>query len=543
MENYTVPSQRKFKIFFAFFSYGGNGGTAMLLPEIRKWWGHQVLTLARDPRIEAIVDQDISDTPITMTRNKSVATARQWGADILVMIDSDNIPDLYLDVDKEAKAFIPSSLDFLIDNYDKGPHVVFCPYCGPPPHPTLGGDENVYVFHWKGRETNSVNPNFSLGQYTREHAFSMRGIQQAGAGPTGAIMYDMRAFDLIAAPYFDYEYTNADRSAKSSTEDVVNTRNISFAGCTKLGYNPVFCNWDAWAGHTKPKVVGKPNLLCANEIADHFKNAVLANVDSRDRLIEFESPYMKELLSGKHEENVAQADQALIPGRRVTQAQAEEMLAAPHRGVEMMPWDKDAIRELLTMAAANTTFVRVIEVGTWIGNTAKFMHEVLQELGVSHRIDCVDTFHGSPTDLTSDLAGMMGGSTHGEFVRNVGDLRGSVIFEHIGESTDVALNWQDKADLIFIDADHSYEATTADIEAWRPHLKSNGILAGHDYDVNGFEGVKKAVLEIEAPAGCTGGVNATVWHVKGLGKKRTTAWSVRELEPSVIDCVPNLQPV
>ena len=35
-------------------------------------------------------------------------------------------------------------------------------------------------------------------------------------------------------------------------------------------------------------------------------------------------------------------------------------------------------------------------------------------------------------------------------------------------------------DFVFIDADHSTEGVLRDIEAWRPKLKENGTLLGHD---------------------------------------------------------------
>lgn len=52
-------------------------------------------------------------------------------------------------------------------------------------------------------------------------------------------------------------------------------------------------------------------------------------------------------------------------------------------------------------------------------------------------------------------------------------------------------------DLVFIDADHSYEAVKADIEAWWPKVKIGGILAFHDYDHNGrsWPDVHKAIHE------------------------------------------------
>ena len=48
-------------------------------------------------------------------------------------------------------------------------------------------------------------------------------------------------------------------------------------------------------------------------------------------------------------------------------------------------------------------------------------------------------------------------------------------------------------DYIYIDADHSYEAVKTDIESWWPKVKTNGILAGHDYKLINDCGVKKAV--------------------------------------------------
>ena len=50
-------------------------------------------------------------------------------------------------------------------------------------------------------------------------------------------------------------------------------------------------------------------------------------------------------------------------------------------------------------------------------------------------------------------------------------------------------------DFVFIDADHSYEAVVADIDAWQPKVKPGGILCGHDYGHVRFPGVAQAVDE------------------------------------------------
>jgi hypothetical protein len=53
-------------------------------------------------------------------------------------------------------------------------------------------------------------------------------------------------------------------------------------------------------------------------------------------------------------------------------------------------------------------------------------------------------------------------------------------------------------DLVYIDADHSYNGCLLDIQTWFPKVKSGGLICGHDYlDANipiiGEFGVKSAV--------------------------------------------------
>lgn len=61
-------------------------------------------------------------------------------------------------------------------------------------------------------------------------------------------------------------------------------------------------------------------------------------------------------------------------------------------------------------------------------------------------------------------------------------------------STDGAAHISDASlDLVFIDADHSYEWVKRDIAAYKPKLKPGGWLTGHDID---FPGVNRAVNEV-----------------------------------------------
>ena len=55
-------------------------------------------------------------------------------------------------------------------------------------------------------------------------------------------------------------------------------------------------------------------------------------------------------------------------------------------------------------------------------------------------------------------------------------------------------------DLVFIDANHSYKMVKRDILLWRPLVKKDGIISGHDYGFANrpcrYPGVQKAVDEI-----------------------------------------------
>jgi hypothetical protein len=69
------------------------------------------------------------------------------------------------------------------------------------------------------------------------------------------------------------------------------------------------------------------------------------------------------------------------------------------------------------------------------------------------------------------------------------------IFKIKAASPQVASCFHDgELDAVYIDADHSYAACAADIAAWTPKVKPDGIVAGHDYSTD-WPGVIRAVNE------------------------------------------------
>jgi hypothetical protein len=461
--------QQKFNIGIVTFSYGGNGGISSEVPDIREWMVPLVASASKDPRIDNIRIWNLADTPITMTRNRAVLQAREHGVDVLVMVDSDMKPDMYAG-SPDARPFFQSSLDFLVEHYHKGPCVIGAPYCGPPPV------ECVYVFRWNNMASGNPNPDFQLEMYDRHTAVKMAGIQECAALPTGLIMYDMRAFDLTAPkkggdkPWFYYEWKDHFAAEKASTEDVTMTRDLSLVGTQKLGYNPVFCNWDAWAGHWKPKCVGKPQVIAAEGISHKLKDCWSANVEAGTKLVEFKSPALEKL-----------PPPTTFDGM----------------GMDLPLQDAAALTEMVQdFTRTHCRPPVVCEVGSWAGRSAVIMAKA------GAQVTCVDTWEGSENDAGCKAYDGSRGAPLEVFMKNIAGLP---IRPVLGRSPDIAGQFADgDFDIVYIDAEHDYESVKADIKAWKP--KAKHVLAGHDYHC--FPGVSQAVRD----AGLAVQVNGNVWQ-------------------------------
>jgi len=84
------------------------------------------------------------------------------------------------------------------------------------------------------------------------------------------------------------------------------------------------------------------------------------------------------------------------------------------------------------------------------------------------------------------------------FRRRMGVYGNGLVRERMGASVTVAASFDESIGLLFIDAEHTYEACRADFEAWSPHVATNGIIALHDYKVEGDGGVRRYIDEVLA---------------------------------------------
>ena len=252
-------------------------------PASVNWVIKTLLQMKDDPRIESVEPISIVDTPITMSRNRAVRYAREDAkADYLLMIDADMAPDPQPSY-HASKPFWSSSFDFMLSRRHE-PCAIAAPYCGPSPQ------QCPYVFLWRNHMTGKPETHhdgYKLEMLTREEASWRAGIEEVAALPTGLILYDLRVFNDMTPPWFHYEYTDKYECKKGSTEDVVQTRDMTlawYASEGKIG-GKLWCNWDAWAHHVKLEHVPRPMPVGIDQIAASLKHAVEVGRQSTDRLV------------------------------------------------------------------------------------------------------------------------------------------------------------------------------------------------------------------------------------------------------------------
>lgn len=140
---------------------------------------------------------------------------------------------------------------------------------------------------------------------------------------------------------------------------------------------------------------------------------------------------------------------------------------------------------------------RIIEVGVWKGRSTLVLARATRGT-----VWAVDTWAGTPADAEQHerlyAEGVEGGDVYGDFCRNLNPyIRAGRVVPVRMDSREAAAALLEKHgrafDLVFIDADHSYEGARGDIEAFRPLIRPGGILSGHDYH---WPGVERAVNEL-----------------------------------------------
>ncbi len=514
------------------FCYSSNGGYSAILPQIGDWWAKVYHEMCLDERIGNIGKVNLSDTPLTLTRNALLRKAVVGRYDLILMVDSDNEPDLYVDKGVSAKPFWQSTFDFAYRRLTQGlPSCVGAPYCGPPPHPVSGGCENVYVFKWLNwMSAEDGYGGAEIAAYDRNEAALMTGIAPAAALPTGLLLMTTNALECIKPPYFRYEWKDHWEAEKASTEDVYFTRNLAMAGRMKWGTPIVFANWDAWAGHHKPKCVGKPIVLRLEQVCETFAEAVRNNYGAADKMV-YVNPEMKDEELEQFKKELRDApDVGIVPipnaPSPVTYVDPTDdvpikVFTAERNGHEFshLGWtsnsdDRDYLQMVVQMLPKGVPLLAV-ELGSWVGDSAT---AILEENPDIH-LTCVDTWDGDREDSVALIAkkaifqAISKDIIYEYFLKNTQHFRDRC--KAIRNTTVEAAKQIDDGtlDFIYIDAGHRYQDVAADIAAWLPKLKHapHAIICGHDYGDVVYPGVEVAVKE---RFGDAVQVLGHVWYVK-----------------------------
>lgn len=212
------------------------------------------------PRLDALAVTHSAGYPTDRCRNAALARAASDGFHFCYMLDDDMAPDLYAN-EPGAKPFLPTALDFALAQ--PRPVLVGAPYCAGPPHceVVVMRDQITMPYQQAGCGT-------AIGKFGRDEAAAKTGIEEVAALPTGGLLVDTRVTQVLAPPWFYYEYADPPHNtALASTEDVVFTRNLAWLGVRN------YVNWDSWFGHWKRLLVGKPVRSPVRQVPQAVWNA------------------------------------------------------------------------------------------------------------------------------------------------------------------------------------------------------------------------------------------------------------------------------
>lgn len=141
---------------------------------------------------------------------------------------------------------------------------------------------------------------------------------------------------------------------------------------------------------------------------------------------------------------------------------------------------------LLSKVPEGGTFV---ELGAWLGKSSSY----LCDKATHQDITIIDTWKGSPNELTTTHKLAMQVDIYDLFVENMGERKYKAIRATSKEASKKFKN--EYLDVVFIDLTHTYESVKEDIQLWLPKVKKGGYIAGDDYHEN-WKGVIQAVDEL-----------------------------------------------
>ena len=142
---------------------------------------------------------------------------------------------------------------------------------------------------------------------------------------------------------------------------------------------------------------------------------------------------------------------------------------------------------------------KIVEIGSWIGESSCLLASGLK--GEEAKLYAIDNFKGQASDPSARMryqermSRLKINNTKEIFDKNIANFNLSSKVEAIAaDSLEAAKSFREplhSIDLLFIDGDHSEDATRKDITTWMPFLKHGGTVVFHDFSSN--HGVPQAI--------------------------------------------------
>lgn len=171
----------------------------------------------------------------------------------------------------------------------------------------------------------------------------------------------------------------------------------------------------------------------------------------------------------------------LMAGPLFCASVSAKLIPEPYRSINDLPFDDHGWfgnGEQLSACFNERPITTVIEIGSWLGSSTRFLATSVTKGG---KVYAVDTWAGSPQEqqhlqdprLPYLYQLFLSNIKHAQLTRIVDPIR-MTSFE-----ASKALNI--RADLIYLDGAHDTASVYQDIHAWYPHLNEGGIICGDDW--------------------------------------------------------------
>lgn len=197
-----------------------------------------------------------------------------------------------------------------------------------------------------------------------------------------------------------------------------------------------------------------------------------------------------------------------------TSIAAQSDMPEPYRSIKTLPedrhgWFLESNRENLYHFILQRKPQVVVELGTWLGASAIFMAQLLNEGAILYAVDDwradTDIYIQADASVRSKLTKL-----YQQFLSNVKlqNLTHKIIpcrmkTLEAAEALDII------ADLIYVDASHDEDSVYKDIMAWYPKLSPNGLMCGDDWS---FKSVQQAVKRAAAELNQQINVDRFFWY-------------------------------